>query len=120
MNQRIARLTCASCISRRSWHAPWPATGPRSMAHAQQKARQDEAHSDFGIDARSAIVGAIEPRNLGRQPALIKNMINSPQHMVILDHIPHRPDDEQFQMNSFPPTQHCSLSIADNRSDSDT
>jgi hypothetical protein len=90
------------------------------MDDAEQEARQHQAHGDFGINARTAIVSAVEPGNLAWQPAQIKNAINPHQNMVVGDQVSQRPGDEQFQLTAFPPTQHCRLSITDKRSESDT
>jgi hypothetical protein len=89
------------------------------MDDAEQKARQHQAHGDFGINARAASVGAAEPGNLGRQPTQIKNVINPHQNMVVGDQIPQRPSDEQFQLTAFLPTQHRSLPSNDAQNESE-
>lgn len=111
-----------------TWFGHAPGTGggagltphqPPVMDDPRQEARQHQAHGDFGIDAGAAIVGTIKVGNLCTKPPKVENLIDLHQYMIIGDQIPQRPGDEKFQLTSFLPPQHRSLSTTDKQSESE-
>lgn len=58
------------------------------MDDPEKKAGQHQAHSDLGVDAGAAVVGARESTHFSTQPLEIENLINPHQHMVVRDQAP--------------------------------
>ncbi len=89
------------------------------MDNPEQKARQHQAHGNFGIDARAAIVGTIEAGPVIAKPPKVENPIYLYQNMVVGDQTTHRSGDEKLQVSAFLPTRHRSLPSTDKQSESE-
>ncbi len=79
MNQRIARLTCASRIK------------PPVMHKAGEETRQHQPHCNLGVDTGPAVISAIKAAYFSAKPPKIEDMIDLHQNVVIGNRTPQRP-----------------------------
>ena len=76
------------------------------MNDTKKKTRQHQTDGDFRIDARPAVLGAVEIGNFVTQPRSIKNPINPGKDMIVRDQLTERTSDEQLQLIAFLPPEH--------------
>jgi len=71
-----------------------------------QETRQHQAHGDFRVDPRTAIVRAMEPGHLGAQPTGVEDAVDPGENMVFGQKIAERPRNEQLRLILLLPTRH--------------
>ena len=90
-DQRIARLTNASRISRRSCNKTWSATGPRAMHNPQQKSRQQQTNRRLRVNPGVPHAVRIKIGHRDRQPGQARNTAHPDQNVTLRKQVAHRP-----------------------------
>ncbi len=74
---------------------------------AEQETCQHQANCNLGINARSAVVGAVEISDIVAKPGKVENSIDPNQDMLVGNKLAKRSCNEQLQLIPLLATQHA-------------